>query len=97
MKQISIRELKEWLADGRDFVLLDVRESYEREIFNIGGNHIPTSELGQRIDEIPRDKKVVLYCEKGIRSVIIIQRLESYGYDNLINLSGGMLAWKKEV
>jgi hydroxyacylglutathione hydrolase len=48
-----------------------------------------------RINEVPKDKEVVIYCEKGIRSVIVIQRLENMGYTNLINLSGGMKAWKE--
>lgn len=97
MKQVTARELKEWIAAGEAFELIDVREDYEREVFNIGGRHIPVSELGGRMDEIPTDKAVVLYCEKGIRSVIIIQRLETYGYHNLVNLAGGMKAWKEEM
>jgi adenylyltransferase/sulfurtransferase len=55
------------------------------------------SELPARYREIPKDKDVVLYCEKGIRSVIAIQRLESAGYENLINLTGGMKGWKAEL
>jgi rhodanese-related sulfurtransferase len=51
-------------------------------------------ELPQRIQELPKDKDVVLYCEKGIRSVIAIQRLETAGFHNLINLAGGMYAWR---
>ena len=52
----------------------------------------------QNIDQIPIDKPVIFYCEKGIRSIIIIQRLEDkYGFTNLVNLTGGMQAWKKET
>jgi rhodanese-related sulfurtransferase len=94
MKQVSPQELKNWINSGKHFVLLDVREDYERAVFNIGGEHIPTSELGERMSEIPKDKDVVVYCEKGIRSVLVIQRMENYGFHNLYNLSGGMKAWK---
>jgi rhodanese-related sulfurtransferase len=52
-------------------------------------------EIPSRLSEIPRDKEVVLYCEKGIRSVIAIQRLETLGFTNLINLAGGMKAWRE--
>ena len=97
MKQISPSELRTWLAEGKDFLLLDIREQWERELFNIGGEHIPMGELAGHINEIPKDKDVVLYCEKGIRTVIAIQRLETAGFHNLINLSGGMKAWKAEL
>ncbi len=94
MKQLSVTELKEWMANGKDFLLVDVREEWERQNYNIGGMHIPMGELTGRTDEIPKDKEVILYCEKGIRSVIVIQRLESLGFQNLFNLSGGIKAWK---
>jgi len=76
-------------------MLIDVREEWEREIYNIGGLHIPLGDMITRRDEIPVDKPVVIYCEKGIRSSIIIQRLEGIGFNNLYNLSGGMSNWKK--
>lgn len=96
MQQVSPQQLKEWIASGKQFELVDVREQWERELFNIGGLHIPMGELAAHINEIPRDKDVVLYCEKGIRSVIAIQRLEQAGFHNLLNLAGGMKAWKVE-
>lgn len=78
----------------KPFVLIDVREAWEHDAYNIGGMHIPMGELMQRKDEIPAEGDVVLYCEKGIRSTIAIQRLETMGYHNLYNLTGGMTAWK---
>ena len=97
MNQLTSLELKEWQATGKDFLLIDIREDWERAAFNIGGVHIPLGELISRISEIPKDKDVVLYCEKGIRSVIAIQRLEGMGFQNLINLTGGMKAWKHSL
>jgi rhodanese-related sulfurtransferase len=95
MQQLTPSQLKQWTDEGRDFVLVDVREEWEHEAYNIGGRLISMSELGARQQEIPRDKEVVVYCEKGIRSVIAIQRLEAAGYTNLFNLSGGMKGWRK--
>lgn len=93
---ISAIELRQNINDHENFMLIDVRESFERELFNIGGLHIPMLTVFERIAEIPKDKKVVIYCQKGIRSMIVIQRLsERYGYQNLINLHGGMDAWLK--
>ena len=94
MNQLTANELKEWNSTGRDFMLIDIREGWERELYNIGGIHIPLGELASKAQEIPKDKEVVFYCEKGIRSVIAIQRLEASGFHNLYNLSGGMKAWK---
>jgi rhodanese-related sulfurtransferase len=95
MNKITPAELKDWLTAGKHFCLVDVRENWEREAFNVGGLHIPMDDLYARRNEIPKDEAVVLYCEKGIRSTIVIQRLEGLGYDNLYNLTGGMSAWKR--
>jgi adenylyltransferase/sulfurtransferase len=96
MLSITATELKEKLAAKADIVLIDVREPFEHEDYNIGGTLIPMNTLMEQIEKIPTNKTVVLYCAKGIRSTIVIQRLEEkYGYSNLINLSGGMGAWKK--
>ena len=95
MKQISCRELKALLTEYPDLSLVDVREPYEHDAFNIGGDLIPSGEILHRHDIIPRDKPVILYCRKGIRSAIAIQRLESkFGFTNLINLAGGVNEWE---
>jgi rhodanese-related sulfurtransferase len=90
MESIDLQQLNEWIERNNDFILIDVREPFEHEHFNIGGQNIPLGELGNRLAEIPRDKKLVLYCAKGIRSVIAIQKLESKGFSQLYNLSGGL-------
>ena len=94
MLQITPKELHAWIAAGKDFLLIDIREDWEHEAFNIGGMHIPMGEIPAHLKEIPKDKDVVMYCEKGIRSTITIQRLEQFGYNNIYNLSGGMKAWR---
>lgn len=95
MKKITPTELRACLDTDKSLVLIDVREAWEHELYNIGGILIPMGELMSRKNEIPHDGKVVLYCEKGIRSVLAIQRLEALGYNNLYNLEGGMSNWKK--
>ena len=98
MLSISAAELHQKIVRGDDIILIDVRESFEHDFFNIGGTLIPLGTLFENSSLIPNDKPVVLYCQKGIRSMIAIQRLQKkFGYDNLINLSGGMDAWKREV
>ncbi len=94
MISISPKELKDLLSDPAIF-LVDVREQYEHDEYNIGGVLIPLGEIVTRIHEIPTDQKVVLYCKRGIRSMIAIQKLHLKNPQlNLVNLSGGMEAWK---
>jgi adenylyltransferase/sulfurtransferase len=95
MKQLSVAELKKWTEDNRYFLLVDVREQWERAAYNIGGQHIPLGEIISRKEEISKGAPVVVYCEKGMRSAIAIQRLEPLGFDNLYNLEGGLSLMRK--
>ncbi len=90
--------LQEHRERGIEHVLLDVRESHERENYNIGGIFIPMGEVMVSTAQIPKEIPVIIYCRKGIRSAIVIQRLQDkFGYENLWNLQGGIEAWKKFV
>lgn len=71
-------------------MLIDVREVFEHEHFNIGGINIPLGQLSNELQSLPLDTDIVVYCAKGIRSVIAIQKLEAKGYQKLYNLSGGV-------
>ena len=91
MQEITFQELQERIAAGNNILLVDVREAYEHQTFNIGGTLIPLGEIMSRFREIPGDKPVVMYCRVGVRSQIAIQRLEErFGFTNLINLKGGV-------
>ena len=97
MKSITTSELREKINSKEDLQLIDVREPYEHEEFNIGGELIPLNEITQHIDIIAIDKPVIFYCRKGIRSQLAIQRLqEKFPFTNLVNLIGGTEAWKKQ-
>lgn len=98
MQSITAIELQALLSRGEDVQLIDVREPMEHELYNIGGELIPLGQLMEHADELSSDKPVIVYCEKGIRSVIAIQRLQQkYPMLNLFNLSGGMYAWRNTV
>jgi rhodanese-related sulfurtransferase len=97
MQSISATALKQKIDRGENFQLIDVREPYEHAEFNIGGELIPLGNITQQASMIATDKPVVIYCRKGIRSQLAIQRLqEKFPFTNLINLIGGTEAWKKE-
>jgi rhodanese-related sulfurtransferase len=93
MKQLSPQELRQWQAEGRPFQLLDVREPDEHAARNIGGVLTPLSNLSSALGHIPADQPVVVYCKRGIRSQIAIQRLRAHFPEaDFYNLQGGILA-----
>jgi rhodanese-related sulfurtransferase len=95
MQSITATALQQKIDDSDNFQLVDVREPDEHAEFNIGGQLIPLGEIAQQYEKIATDKPVIIYCRKGIRSQIAIQRLqEKFPFTNLINLIGGTEAWK---
>jgi adenylyltransferase/sulfurtransferase len=98
MKEITPIELKKMMDAHEDFQLIDVREEHEAEVANIGGLLIPMGTVMEHLDEISKDKKVVVHCRSGKRSATVIQALEQqHGYTNLYNLKGGILAYADDV
>ena len=89
LKEITPQELQQ---------LIDVREPYEFEIANLQGELYPLSSVSSHAGKIARDKMVVVHCKGGVRSAKAIRELEdNFGFDNLYNLKGGILAFSKEV
>ena len=97
MNEISVQELKEKLDKGEDFQLIDVREDFEYETSNLGGELIPLGGILIETDKIAKDKDVVIMCRSGKRSAMAIQQLEAQGFTNLYNLYGGILAWAEDI
>ncbi len=97
MKEITVEELKQKLANKEDFQLIDVREEFEYELSNLGGTHIPLAGILTEQDQVSRDKQVIIHCRSGKRSAQAVQLLERAGFDNLYNLKGGILAWKETI
>ncbi|MFK7933984.1 MAG: rhodanese-like domain-containing protein [Saprospiraceae bacterium] len=76
MQQITYSQLKQWQTDKHPHLLIDVREREEHTAFNIGGTLIPLSEIIQQMDLFRSELPIVVYCKRGIRSQIAIQRLQ---------------------
>jgi len=95
--QMSVKELKQRREAGEDVYVLDVREPYEYQIANIGGALIPQNDVPKRLNEIDRDREIVVQCRSGQRSQRIAEYLAQQGYPNVKNLAGGILAWSDEV
>ena len=98
MQNITPEEVKERLDKGEQLNLLDVREPHEREEFNIGGLHIPLGQVMMQADELDnlKNQEVIVYCRSGNRSGQAAMILETMGFTNAKNLSGGMLAWQSK-
>ena len=97
MNEITVQELKEKIDKGEDFQLIDVREDFEYETSNLGGQSIPLGGIMIESEKLYKDKQVVVMCRSGKRSAAAIMQLEQQGFTNLLNLKGGILAWAAEI
>ncbi|HEV3139922.1 MAG TPA: rhodanese-like domain-containing protein [Vicinamibacterales bacterium] len=98
MREISVRELAEWRASGKPFVLLDVREDDEVRAASIpGAAHIPMGEIPARAGELDRSATVAVLCHHGSRSERVASFLEAQGFTDVWNVEGGIHAYAVEV
>jgi sulfur-carrier protein adenylyltransferase/sulfurtransferase len=97
-KNISVETLRQWIAEGADFQLVDVREAHEYSTQDIGGTLMPLGRITDFISLINKNKPVVVHCQSGKRSQKAIEVLTSaHGFDNLLNLTGGLNAYQKSL
>lgn len=98
MKEVTVQELKRMRDNNEPHQLIDVREPHEADIATIGAELIPMGQIVGEADKIAKDKPVIIHCRSGARSATVIMALEKqYGFTNLFNLKGGILAWAKEI
>ncbi len=96
MKEVSVQDLKAKIDNKEDFQLIDVRETFEYEVSNLDGENIPLGGILIEAAKIAKDKPVIIQCRSGKRSAAAVMQLEQqYGFDNLYNLKGGILAWQE--
>ena len=75
MNQLTYSELQKWKVEKKSFQLIDVREPDEHEAYNIGGQLIPLQSILKKPDLLDFSQPIVIYCKRGIRSQLTIQRL----------------------
>jgi rhodanese-related sulfurtransferase len=97
MEDINVHDLKQKIDANEDFFLLDVREPFEAEMYNIGAKLIPLGNLQASIGELSdyKDKEIVVHCRSGARSATAKNILIENGFSKVANLLGGMLAWQE--
>ncbi len=95
---ISVRELADMRSVGREHTVLDVREARELDICQLeGAMHIPMADIPARTDVLPTNQPLVVICHHGARSQMVVDFLRNAGFDNAINLNGGIEAWACEI
>lgn len=82
---------------GEPLTLLDVREDWELGVASVPGIvHIPMGQVADRLNEIEREKTVVVLCRSGRRSLEVARYLQQNGFE-AVNLAGGILAWSRDL
>jgi len=98
MNTIDVSELKKKLDAGGPCNLVDVREPLEHDEYNIGGILLPLGDIRmgntESIDHM-KNEEVFLYCRSGNRSGQAALILETLGFTNVVNVTGGMLSWRE--
>ncbi len=100
MRLINVKELHARMESGEKLHLIDVREPHEHADFNIGGILLPLGDIQMaEIDVIEHLKKeeLICYCRSGNRSGQAALILESLGFENVVNVTGGMLDWQQQI
>jgi len=100
VRQITPLALEALLQEGPAPFILDVREPYEWEIGNLereGATHIPYGQISARLDELPPEGPIVVYCRLGVRSALVAQTLMNRGFSDVYNLKGGYDRWADQV
>jgi rhodanese-related sulfurtransferase len=91
---VTVQEAAALQDDGEGALIIDVREANEYAQGRAGGAVLlPLGQLNNRFSELPRDRKLLMVCRTGGRSSNATQFLVSQGYDNVVNVTGGMVAW----
>lgn len=99
MQNITVEELKKKMDNGEKINLVDCREPHEYEEANLGGLLIPLGKIQtMQVDEIEhlKDEEVIVHCRSGKRSLMACQMLDTMGFKNTYNVSGGILEWMEK-
>ena len=97
-EEIASTELAARLARGEELLLLDVREPHEWEVSRLpAARLVPLGVLGDQLESLPRDQDIVVYCKGGVRGAKAVAELRGAGFRRVRNLTGGILAWSRDV
>lgn len=86
------------MEGGEEFTFVDVRQSAELAASGVieGALHIPTQDLPRRVDDLPKDGSLILYCAAGVRSLDATMFLREKGFESAWSLGGGLPHWEAD-
>lgn len=96
--QMNINAFREALAEDSELLVIDVREDDEvaaQPMEGVEVHHIPMGEIPQHMNELPKEKHIVIFCRSGGRSQRVAEYLNANGFTNVSNLAGGIIAWSQ--
>jgi adenylyltransferase/sulfurtransferase len=95
---ISVEKLNEMRTTNEPHALLDIREVHEIEICSIEGSlDIPMNTLPESLDKLPKELPIIVMCHVGGRSSQVTNWLIQNGYENALNLEGGISEWAQVI
>ncbi|MBN08705.1 MAG: sulfurtransferase [Rhodospirillaceae bacterium] len=95
---ISVQQLDDMRKSGEAHTLLDIREAEELMAASISGAlHIPMNTIPDNLDKLPTDQPLVVMCHVGGRSAQVQMWLHGNGFENAVNLEGGIHAWSLSI
>ena len=96
--EIDVQSTKSLLNSEESILLLDVREQLEVQACVIqGATHIPMGEIPMKWEALPKDKRILVYCHHGRRSLMVTQFLRQHGLEKSQSVRGGISAWSLEI
>ncbi|GAA2465882.1 adenylyltransferase/sulfurtransferase MoeZ [Streptomyces macrosporus] len=97
---ITPQQLKQWIDEGENIDIIDVREPNEYEIVSIpGARLIPKNEflMGNALEKLSQDKRIVLHCKTGVRSAEVLAVLKNAGFADAVHVGGGVIGWVNQI
>jgi len=98
--EISVEATKALIDSDEEMILIDCREPKENTIAQIESSVlIPMDEIAERVDELEeyRDKRIVVHCHHGGRSLRVVNWLRNHGFDKAQNMTGGIDVWSQDI
>lgn len=95
--EVEADQLRRWVDEGREVAFLDIRERYEVASGYVeGAALIPMNSVPERLDELPTDRTLIVYCAAGVRSFGVAHYLREQGIEDAWSLVGGIGAWLQQ-
>ncbi len=97
VKTLTVQQLKQWMTEGDEFLLYDVRGENERQLAKIDAARPFDGQARLDLDELPKETILVFQCHHGMRSMSAAQQVLAQGFRQVYNLHGGIHAWSTQI